>query len=103
MDKEQANGAQDSGDTELIEKLADYAHEAWSGWMKYMFDKGAINGFWQMSEAEAIGWTMPKELYQRWLRQSLTPYADLPESEKESDRKEARAILAIIEGKEKSE
>lgn len=81
---------------DIREELAAYAHEAWSGWMRYMFDKGearqiAIDG------GISTKWLMPSELYHRWQRQMRTPYADLPEAEKESDRKEADAILAIMQ------
>jgi hypothetical protein len=70
---------------ELREKLAEYAHGAWSGWLKYMFSKGTFNGTW----------TMPDWAVTRWSRQMSTTYADLPENEKESDLAEADKILAI--------
>lgn len=74
---------------ELREKLADYAHRAWAGWMEYMFTKGiqSAGGFW-----------LPMLSYDRWTRQKNTAYADLPEAEKTSDRKEADTILDIISG-----
>lgn len=34
----------------------------------------------------------------RWMRQMNTPYADLPEEEKELDRDEADRMLAIMKG-----
>ena len=76
---------------DIREELAAYAHEAWSGWMKYLFNtqNGTIapNGRW------IIG--MKQE--ERWRRQMETPYADLPESEKESDRAEAYKMIEIME------
>ena len=39
---------------------------------------------------------IPKEFVSRWQREMSTPYVDLPENEKESDRKEARKMLDII-------
>lgn len=78
---------------EKREELAAYAHEAWSGWMKYQFSKG----YELFDESgKAIGWVMPKDSFDRWRRQMNTPYADLPESEKASDRDEADKMLAII-------
>jgi len=74
----------------LIEKLADYAHEAWSGWMKYLFEKS--------SSSEDGSVTIPKELVDRWTRQLETPYEDLSEEEKASDRKEAYKMLNIVKG-----
>lgn len=68
----------------MREKLAEYAHNAWSGWMQYMFKKGG----WS--------WIMSNEYCDRWTRQMSTPYALLPETEKASDRAEADKILAIV-------
>jgi hypothetical protein len=73
--------------SEVRERLADYAHEAWSGWMRYMFDKSVV-----MSRGVLI----PQDLVERWERQMKTPYAELPENEKESDRAEADRMLAIV-------
>ena len=74
---------------ELIEILADIEHERWSSWMRYQFDN----------------WT--DEKIERWKALMETPYEDLSEHSKESDRREARktldAILAyakILEGKD---
>ena len=69
------------------EGLAEYAHTAWAGWMRYQFSKAPLN--------EDGSWTMPAWAVERWQRQMSTPYAGLPESEKASDRKEADEILAI--------
>lgn len=73
---------------ELREALADYAHEAWSGWMEYLFSKSTPN--------PGGTWTMPAWAANRWLRQMETPYAELPEGEKESDRAEADKMLALM-------
>jgi hypothetical protein len=73
------------------EALAEYAHEAWSGWMKYMFEKmHAVS-----HDGENTSMVMPAWAVERWTRQANTPYADLPENEKESDRQEADRMLAI--------
>ena len=60
------------------EKLAEETHNVWSSWMKYMFSKGK----------DTLGgtWVMPKWAVQRWTRQMNTPYSDLSEEEKQSDR-----------------
>lgn len=73
---------------QLTEKLAEYAHKAWSGWMRYMFRFCIENTDGTV--------TMDAEKVARWKRQMNTEYADLSESEKASDRKEAAEILAII-------
>jgi hypothetical protein len=72
-----------------FELLSAYAHEAWCGWMKYLFSKAEINNDGT--------WTMPKWAVERWQRQMNTKYTELPEEEKKSDREEAHKILAILE------
>jgi len=72
----------------LREKLAEYAHAAWSGWMKYMFSKSTKNAGGSM--------TIPAWLVERWTRQMNTPYTELPEGEKKSDRNEADIIIGIM-------
>lgn len=73
---------------ELVERLAAIEHEQWSGWMRYMFNK---------CEFVAVGALLiPSWAVNRWTRQMETPYADLPESEKESDRVEAQRVLAAL-------
>lgn len=75
---------------ELREALAAYAHdEAWSGWMEYLFSKSAQNPDGSV--------TIPGGLVARWKRQMTTAYADLPENEKDSDRKEADRMIAIVQ------
>lgn len=70
------------------EALAEYAHEAWSGWMKYLFSKCDQTGNTYA--------TIPIWAVRRWQRQMNTPYVELPEEEKESDRAEADKMLAIM-------
>lgn len=85
---------------ELMEVLSAYAHEAWSGWMRYMFGKCDIvieEPFLDGDKKALI--TMPHALFERWTRQMRTPYADLPEEEKNSYRAEALKMLALLKGK----
>jgi len=72
---------------EIREELASYAHEAWSGWMTYLFQLGTFH------DGE---FTIHREQMERWTRQSNTPYNQLPEHEKESDREEADKMIAIF-------
>ena len=73
---------------EKKEKLAEYAHDAWSGWMKYMFSK--------CEKLEGGAVIIPKASVERWERQMNTKYEDLPEEEKHSDRAEADKMLDIF-------
>jgi hypothetical protein len=73
---------------ELIEQLADKEHASWARWMEYLFSrcKGHFDG----------SATIPADLVERWLRQINTPYAQLSDQEKQSDRDEVEHILPII-------
>ncbi len=71
------------------EKLAEYAHDAWAGWMEYLLEQCSIN-----LQGDCV---IPRKSYKRWYRQMKTPYADLPEREKESDRYEADRMIDITE------
>lgn len=82
-------------DTELREALAALAHEQWSGWMRYQFGGMVVNADGSQ--------TMPAEKVVRWQRQMMTPYAELPEAEKESDRAEADRVLALLASREDEE
>lgn len=72
------------------ERLAAYAHDAWAGWMEYLFSKCTHNDDGTV--------TIPAWAVTRWQRQMQTPYADLPEMEKESDRTEAATMIVIMHG-----
>ncbi len=69
------------------DKLAEYAHEAWSGWMRYLFDK---------STPDAGCTIIPSDLTTRWRRQASTPFNKLPPEERRSDYTEADHMLAIM-------
>ena len=77
---------------DLREALAAYAHESWSGWMRYMFSRCH-----HLDKGSTV--IIPFSLVLQWRRQMHTAYADLPEEEKESDRAEADKILATVERK----
>jgi RyR domain. len=73
---------------ELIEQLADKEHASWARWMAYLFSKcGRSNG----------SLYIPESLRMHWQQQIDTPYAELSEREKQSDREEVAHILPIIE------
>ena len=75
-------------ETSIKEKLADFAHKSWSGWMAYLFSKSILNKDGSV--------TIPKDLVTRWKRQLDTDYNNLSEQEKDSDRKEAEGMIAIL-------
>ena len=77
-----------SMDNLVIERLSDYAHSAWSGWIHYMFGKSI-----RSVDGSII---IPAYLVEQWDRQAQTAYNDLPENEKGSDRAEANKIIEVI-------
>jgi len=73
---------------ELFEQLAAIEHERWADWQKYMHSK--CN---QGSHGRLI---IPRVLVTQWERQIKTPYAELSEKEKESDRDQVRRYWHLI-------
>ncbi len=81
---------------ELIEQLADKEHASWAHWMEYLFsccERVSVPG---KGGALFSALRIPPELVERWQRQAATPYAELSEYEKKSDRDEVAHILPII-------
>ncbi len=72
----------------LIEQLAAAEHERWSHWQRYMHE--------QCREEPDGSLTIPAELVRRWDNQMSTAYADLSETEKQSDREQVLRYLPII-------
>ncbi len=77
---------------ELFEQLAAIEHERWADWQKYLHSKCSEPNVWWCAGALII----PAELVAQWERQIATPYADLSEHEKESDRKQVRRYWELI-------
>lgn len=76
---------------EFVEKGAAIEHDRWARWQKYFFSKCDME-----CEGEKCFLTLPSILLMRWQRQIDTPYAELSEQEKESDRKETRNYLPLV-------
>jgi len=73
----------------FIEEGADLEHRRWAGWQKYLFSK--------CSETVNDNLIIPADLVDRWTKQINTPYSKLSEEEKESDRKEVRKYIPLLE------
>ena len=86
----------------LMERLAAIEHERWSGWMRHLFSK-CEDGYSDLSTAPLGTKIIPAWATERWTRQMNTPYADLTEAEKESDRIEVRKTLDAIAAKSSEE
>lgn len=84
MDQKQNTARLDS----IIDELADIEHQRWAHWQRYMHSK---------CEPQPDGsLIVPPEFVALWERQITTPYSDLTEREKESDREQVRKYLPTI-------
>lgn len=72
----------------LLEPLAEMEHERWAHWQRYLHSKCSRNDDGSL--------TIPNELVMRWERQIKTPYHNLTEAEKESDREQVMGYLKFI-------
>ncbi len=76
---------------QLIEKLAAIEHDRWSDWQKWVHEqliptlKGDPN------------FQIPKDTIRRWHDQIITPYADLTEKEKQSDRDQVMRYWPLLD------
>jgi hypothetical protein len=63
---------------ERVETLSAIQHDIWSHWMRWFFEHDTA------------------ENRERWRRQMMTPYSELSEREKESDRKVVREFMGHV-------
>lgn len=74
---------------ELIEGLAAIEHERWSNWQQWVHTRG----YWQNGDL-----CLAEERVSAWERQIATPYADLSEPEKQSDREQVDRYWPLFVG-----
>ena len=85
-----------SPEQEMRERLAALEHQQWTHWARHMLE--VLNPLLQMaafSPLRLAGSDKAREALERWKRQINTPYADLSEKEKDSDREWADRVLEI--------
>ncbi|HXH56607.1 hypothetical protein [Iamia sp.] len=73
---------------DLIEQLAAIEHERWADWQRYMHSLCAENDDGSL--------TIPAASVQHWNRQIRTPYADLTDAEKASDREQVERYIHLV-------
>lgn len=75
---------------ELIEQLAAIEHTRWAEWQSWCHQLG--------TRTEGGDLALPSEVVARWDRQIITPYDELSEAEKQSDRDQVERYRPLIEG-----
>lgn len=98
------------GKEDLVEKIADFMHDQWSHWMKYQIltknttmyrSAGHSNvdsdPYYASDGDEFEVSVIETEDLKRWKRQMNTPYSELSEKEKDSDREWAKKILKLFQ------
>ena len=73
----------------LKERLAAIEHERWAHWQRYMHSLCVLD--------DGGRFIIPAGLVERWERQIATPYAELSEHEKGSDREQVARYWPVIE------
>jgi hypothetical protein len=73
-----------------MEEFADLEHQRWSKWQKYMHSK------LQRSIEDKGFMRLPDLYFTQWERQINTPYSELTEKEKESDREQVRPYIEAL-------
>jgi hypothetical protein len=73
---------------ELVEALASIEHERWCHWQRYLHSRCVPSADGAL--------LIPVELVKRWEKQIETPYSELSDEEKESDREQVRKYLPLI-------
>lgn len=72
----------------LVETLAAIEHERWAHWQRHMHSKCVPQ--------RGGGLLIPPELVEHWQKQIDTPYSELSDNEKESDREQVRRYLPLV-------
>lgn len=90
-------------DADVVEALADLEHRQWAHWTGHMLEvlREVVGlGFYEARSLspEPPGIAKAREALARWDRQIATPYADLSEAEKDSDREWARKARGVARG-----
>lgn len=79
----------------IVELLADVEHERWASWQAYLHSKLYEIDDNRVSINHNLK-ILPTELHDRWERQIKTPYSQLSEAEKQSDRDQVYKTLRAL-------
>lgn len=84
---------------ELEEQLAAIEHERWGDWQKYMHSQGGQPPLWdeEAKEVARNGLWFSRKQVDRWHLQIVTPYEQLSEREKQSDREQVARYWPLVQ------
>ena len=71
----------------MREQIASVQHDIWSHWMKYLFS---------VCDDSFDGIIIPPDKVRLWKKEIATPYSELTEKQKESDRDQADKVIALF-------
>jgi hypothetical protein len=71
-----------------VERLAAIEHDRWASWQRYVHDHCH-----RLDDGSLV---IPADLAARWEVQIQTPYAELSEQEKDSDREQVQRYLPTV-------
>lgn len=77
--------------SELFEELAAVEHERWSSWQQYLFDRCEL-----LTIKGEKNLLINANDFKHWQKQIDTPYRDLTEAEKDSDRKQVLRYWDLV-------
>lgn len=72
----------------LVDELASIEHERWAHWQRYVHSKAQ-----KRSDGSLV---IPADLVAQWERQITTPFTQLSEKEKDSDRDQVQKYLPFL-------
>jgi len=72
----------------FVDRLAAVEHERWAHWQQHLHN--------QCQRTKDGSLVIPAELVARWSTQIATPFTQLSEAERESDRDQVRRYLPLI-------
>lgn len=72
----------------FVDRLAAVEHERWAHWQQYVHD--------QCQRTADGSLVIPAQLVNRWSDQIKTPYTELSDAERDSDRDQVRRYLPLI-------
>ena len=73
---------------QVVNQLASIEHERWAHWQRYVHD--------QCEQLEDGSLVIPAQLVTRWELQIKTPYEELSDQERRSDREQVYRYLSLI-------